>query len=92
MPGPGRLPIPVRELWREPRLGSLALSPSGQRAVTAVRDGEFGDWRIELYDLPQETVSTLATASPPSATISSTTEAADAASTSLTTRRAPSFA
>ncbi len=38
------------------------------------------------------TVSSFATASPPSAAISSATEAADAASTSLTTTRAPSLA
>lgn len=60
LPKPGTLPMPVRELWREPRIGSLALSPTGALAVTAVKDDER-EWRIDLYDLQKETISTLAT-------------------------------
>src|SRR5688572_20886800 len=59
LPAPGKLPIAVRELWKEPRIGSLALSPTGAYAAAAVRNDAL-DWTIDLYDLRKETVSTLA--------------------------------
>jgi dipeptidyl aminopeptidase/acylaminoacyl peptidase len=48
-PAPGALPLPIRELWREERIGRIALNPAGDLLAEHVRDGE--DWFVDLIDL-----------------------------------------
>ncbi|WP_146909724.1 alpha/beta hydrolase family protein [Arenimonas daejeonensis] len=59
-PKPGKLPLPVRELWKESRVRSVSLSPGGRYAAASVSEG-VKHWGIELYDLENESVRTLAT-------------------------------
>jgi len=57
-PAPGELPLPVEELWRPSRLHAVAMSDSGRRVASAIREGE-GLWAIDLYDLDGGTVARL---------------------------------
>lgn len=60
VPKPGKLPLTVRELWKESRVRSVSLSPGGRYAAASVHDG-VDVWGIELYDLENESVRSLAT-------------------------------
>ena len=59
LPAAGPLPIPVRELWKTPRIYSVALNPGAPKAAVAVRE-DVREFKIELYDLAGESVSTIA--------------------------------
>ncbi|MBN8728829.1 MAG: S9 family peptidase [Xanthomonadales bacterium] len=48
-PAAGALPLPIRDLWREERIGRIALNPGGDLLAEHVRDGD--DWSVDLIDL-----------------------------------------
>ncbi|MFY2764704.1 prolyl oligopeptidase family serine peptidase [Arenimonas sp. MALMAid1274] len=58
-PAPGKLPLPVEELWKPSRLGGFAMSPGGRYVAGAIREpGEI--WAIDVYDLEGGTIRRIA--------------------------------
>lgn len=48
-PSPGELPLAIRELWRDERIGDISLNGAGDLLAERVRDKD--QWGIELIDL-----------------------------------------
>lgn len=48
-PKPGALPLAIRDLWRDERIGRVALNPAGDLLAEHVRDKE--QWAVDLIDL-----------------------------------------
>ena len=63
-PKPGKLPLPVRTLWKESRVRMARINPSGDLIAVHVHTSEKR-WDVEMVDLAAGTVSTLATSNVP---------------------------
>lgn len=63
-PKPGKLPLPVRTLWKEGRVLMARINPSGDLIAVHVHTSEKR-WDVELADLAAGTVSVLATSNVP---------------------------
>ena len=63
-PKPGKLPLPVRSLWKEDRVLMARINPAGDLVAVHVHVSEKR-WDVELVDLAAGTVSTLATSNVP---------------------------
>jgi dipeptidyl aminopeptidase/acylaminoacyl peptidase len=48
-PAPGTLPLAIRELWRDERIGDVSLNGAGDLLAERVRDKD--EWGIDLIDL-----------------------------------------
>lgn len=48
-PAVGPVPLPIEELWREERIGRVALNPAGTLFAEQVRHDK--DWAVDLIDL-----------------------------------------
>ncbi|GAB3726203.1 hypothetical protein GCM10028862_01200 [Luteimonas pelagia] len=58
-PKPGRLPLSVRDLWKESRVVQARMNPAGDLiAIEVLKDED--DWVLELVDLEAGTVSVIA--------------------------------
>jgi dipeptidyl aminopeptidase/acylaminoacyl peptidase len=58
-PKPGRLPLPVRDLWKEDRIVSARMSPDGDMVAVQLHT-DPNHWSVELIDLQSETATTVA--------------------------------
>lgn len=63
-PEPGKLPLPVRALWKDDRVLMARINPAGDLIAVHVHTSEKR-WDVELVDLAAGTVSTLATSNVP---------------------------
>ena len=59
-PKPGKLPLAVRDLWKEDRVLMARINPAGDLIAVHVH-AEEKRWDVELVDLAAGTISTLAT-------------------------------
>lgn len=58
-PKPSRLPIPIRDLWKEDRVVSARMSPNGDMVAVQLHT-DPNHWSIELVDLLSDSASTVA--------------------------------
>jgi len=63
-PKPGKLPLPVRALWKDDRVLMARINPAGDLIAVHVHAAEKR-WDVELADLAAGTVSVLATSNVP---------------------------